>query len=200
MLIRSNHPSCRSRYSNSSPCPGSVPVLASATLRDFFVTILALLACGAVCAQSRLTPPAQNNVEPATPGEGAQRSPGKHLAAAEKSRKSYLTFQIRRAGLSADDLITYRGFYISKDGLAVAPLQAFDSGDFMARNETDGSEVKVVGLIAVEAEMYKVTWPTRVELVRSSMVVMVVIFFLAGVLYFYDLFWRVLLSAIGVVS
>lgn len=152
MLIRSHHPSCRSRYSDSSPCPGSVPVLASATLRDFFVTILALLACGAVCAQSRLTPPAQNNAEPATPGEGAHRSPGKHLAAAEKSRKAYLTFQIRRAGLSADDLITYRGFYISKDGLAVAPLQAFDSGDFMARNETDGSEVKVVGLISVEAD------------------------------------------------
>ena len=55
-------------------------------------------------------------------------------------------------------------------------------------------------LIAVEAEMYKVSWPTRVELVRSSMVVMVVIFFLAFVLYCYDLFWRVLLSAIGVVN
>jgi len=55
-------------------------------------------------------------------------------------------------------------------------------------------------LIGVEAEMYKVTWPTRVELVRSSMVVMVVIFFLATVLASYDLFWRVLLSFIGVVS
>ena len=55
-------------------------------------------------------------------------------------------------------------------------------------------------LIAVEAEMYKVSWPTRVELVRSSMVVMVVIFFLAFVLYCYDLFWRVLLSFIGVVN
>ncbi|MBP61834.1 MAG: preprotein translocase subunit SecE [Planctomycetaceae bacterium] len=55
-------------------------------------------------------------------------------------------------------------------------------------------------LIAVEAEMYKVTWPTRVELVRSSMVVMVVIFFLALVLALYDLFWRVFLSFIGVVS
>ncbi len=55
-------------------------------------------------------------------------------------------------------------------------------------------------LIAVEAEMYKVTWPTRVELVRSSMVVMVVIFFLATVLASYDLFWRILLSFIGVVS
>lgn len=55
-------------------------------------------------------------------------------------------------------------------------------------------------LIAVEAEMHKVTWPTRVELVRSSMVVMVVIFFLATVLASYDLFWRILLSFIGVVS
>ena len=55
-------------------------------------------------------------------------------------------------------------------------------------------------LIAVEAEMYKVTWPTRVELIRSSMVVMVVIFFLATVLAVYDLFWRIFLSFIGVVS
>ena len=152
MLISSNHFFCLPLYSDSSPCPGPVPVLASATLRDFLVNILALLACGAVCAQSRLTSPGENNAEPATPGEGDHRSPGKHLAAAEKSRQACLTFQIRRAGLSADDLITYRGFYISKDGLAVAPLQAFDSGDFMARNETDGSEVKVVGLIAVEAD------------------------------------------------
>src|SRR5262245_29466631 len=41
-------------------------------------------------------------------------------------------------------------------------------------------------LIAVEAEMNKVSWPTRRELVRSSMVVIFCIFFLAVVLYGYD--------------
>jgi preprotein translocase subunit SecE len=45
-------------------------------------------------------------------------------------------------------------------------------------------------LIAVEAEMNKVSWPTRVELIRNSMVVIVVIFILAFVLFFYDLFWN----------
>jgi preprotein translocase subunit SecE len=45
-------------------------------------------------------------------------------------------------------------------------------------------------LIGVEAEMAKVSWPTRAELVRSSIVVMVVIFGLAAVLALYDLFWN----------
>ena len=45
-------------------------------------------------------------------------------------------------------------------------------------------------LIAVEAEMAKVSWPTRAELVRSSVVVIIVIFVLAGVLFFYDVFWN----------
>jgi preprotein translocase subunit SecE len=45
-------------------------------------------------------------------------------------------------------------------------------------------------LIAVEAEMNKVSWPSRTELVRSSLVVIFVIFFLAFVLYGFDFLWR----------
>jgi preprotein translocase subunit SecE len=45
-------------------------------------------------------------------------------------------------------------------------------------------------LIAVEAEMAKVSWPTRSELIRSSIVVIVVIFVLAAVLFCYDVFWN----------
>ena len=41
-------------------------------------------------------------------------------------------------------------------------------------------------LISVEAEMNKVSWPSRPELWRASMVVIVVIFFLAGLLFAYD--------------
>jgi len=44
-------------------------------------------------------------------------------------------------------------------------------------------------LIAVEAEMNKVSWPTRTELIRSSVVVLVTIFALAAVLYAFDFFW-----------
>jgi preprotein translocase subunit SecE len=47
-------------------------------------------------------------------------------------------------------------------------------------------------LIAVEAEMNKVSWPSRNELVRSSMVVIFVIFALAIVLFGYDLLWKFL--------
>jgi preprotein translocase subunit SecE len=35
--------------------------------------------------------------------------------------------------------------------------------------------------------MNKVSWPSRGELFRASIVVMLVIFFLAGLLFFYDL-------------
>jgi preprotein translocase subunit SecE len=41
-------------------------------------------------------------------------------------------------------------------------------------------------LISVEGEMNKVSWPSRGELFRASIVVMVVIFFLAAVLFAYD--------------
>ncbi len=55
-------------------------------------------------------------------------------------------------------------------------------------------------LIAVEAEMNKVSWPTRGELARSSVVVIFCIFFLAVVLFGYDLFWRNLLHLLRVVG
>jgi len=45
-------------------------------------------------------------------------------------------------------------------------------------------------LIAVEAEMNKVTWPSRSELIRASAVVLITIFLLATVLFLYDMFWR----------
>jgi len=51
-------------------------------------------------------------------------------------------------------------------------------------------------LIAVEAEMNKVSWPTRAELWRSSIVVITVIFALAFVLYFYDIFWVSIFSRV----
>jgi len=55
-------------------------------------------------------------------------------------------------------------------------------------------------LIAVQAEMNKVSWPTRGELIRSSIVVIVVIVGLAIILGGYDLFWRTVLYWLGVVA
>ncbi|HTQ40612.1 MAG TPA: preprotein translocase subunit SecE [Pirellulales bacterium] len=49
-------------------------------------------------------------------------------------------------------------------------------------------------LIAVEAEMTKVSWPTRHELIRSSMVVIFTIIGFAVLLWFYDTFWSFLLG------
>jgi preprotein translocase subunit SecE len=55
-------------------------------------------------------------------------------------------------------------------------------------------------LIAVEAEMNKVSWPSRGELFRSSVVVIVVIFGLAAILLAYDIFWKAVLKFLGIVS
>ncbi len=55
-------------------------------------------------------------------------------------------------------------------------------------------------LIAVEAEMNKVSWPTRGELFRSSVVVIMLIFLLGFVLYGYDVTWQLLLKMAGVLG
>jgi preprotein translocase subunit SecE len=53
-------------------------------------------------------------------------------------------------------------------------------------------------LIAVEAEVNKVSWPSRGELIRSTVVVLITIFALAAILFFYDLLWSQLLRLLGV--
>jgi len=53
-------------------------------------------------------------------------------------------------------------------------------------------------LISVEAEMNKVSWPSRGELFRSVLVVIFTIFFLAAVLFGFDIIWQKLLGALGV--
>ena len=49
-------------------------------------------------------------------------------------------------------------------------------------------------LIAVEAEMGKVSWPTQSELLKASGVVVFVIFGLAGLLFMYDWILKYVLS------
>jgi preprotein translocase subunit SecE len=51
-------------------------------------------------------------------------------------------------------------------------------------------------LIAVEAEMNKVSWPSRTELIRASMVVILLMFGLMIVLFGYDLVLNWLLSKV----
>jgi preprotein translocase subunit SecE len=53
-------------------------------------------------------------------------------------------------------------------------------------------------LISVQAELNKVTWPSREQLKRASFVVIFVIFFMALVLYVFDLFWTILFQIIGI--
>jgi preprotein translocase subunit SecE len=51
-------------------------------------------------------------------------------------------------------------------------------------------------LISVEAEMNKVSWPGRAELWRASIVVIVVIFLLAAILFGYDLILKFIVGKI----
>jgi preprotein translocase subunit SecE len=53
-------------------------------------------------------------------------------------------------------------------------------------------------LIAVEAEMAKVSWPSGDEVFRSSAVIIFLIFALAAILAGYDIFWKIVLRSIGI--
>ncbi len=53
-------------------------------------------------------------------------------------------------------------------------------------------------LIAVEAELNKVSWPTRTELIRSSIVVLICLLSLAAVIFGFDMFWIKIFTWIGV--
>jgi preprotein translocase subunit SecE len=53
-------------------------------------------------------------------------------------------------------------------------------------------------LISVEAEMGKVSWASRDEVIRATIVVLSTMFFLGVVLFFYDLLWQKILFWIGV--
>jgi len=53
-------------------------------------------------------------------------------------------------------------------------------------------------LIATEAEMNKVSWPTKQELVRGAAIVLVMIFALTATLLAFDFLWRFLLSALRI--
>lgn len=55
-------------------------------------------------------------------------------------------------------------------------------------------------LIATEAEMNKVSWPSWSELIRGSAVVLVTIFAMAAVLFGYDLAWYWLLRWLEVIQ
>ncbi|PQO31484.1 preprotein translocase subunit SecE [Blastopirellula marina] len=54
-------------------------------------------------------------------------------------------------------------------------------------------------LIAVEAEMTKVTWPSKAELWRSVIVVIALIFILALLLFTFDLLWITVFKTIGLI-
>jgi preprotein translocase subunit SecE len=53
-------------------------------------------------------------------------------------------------------------------------------------------------LIAVEAEMNKVSWPTRTELLRASAIVIFMIFAFAAILLAFDSFWRLLFTKLHI--
>ena len=52
-------------------------------------------------------------------------------------------------------------------------------------------------LISVEAEMNKVSWPSRGELYRASLVVIVVIFLLTAILLFFDVTMKFLVTGLN---
>ncbi len=68
------------------------------------------------------------------------------------------------------------------------PALLLMAGLWVAFRIVNGSSVADF-LSAVEAEMSKVSWPSRGELIRASLVVLITIFVLAAVLFTYDYLW-----------
>jgi len=52
-------------------------------------------------------------------------------------------------------------------------------------------------LISVQAEMDKVTWPSKAEVYRATIVTLVVMFFLGFLLAVYDWFWQWFFKLVG---
>lgn len=55
-------------------------------------------------------------------------------------------------------------------------------------------------LISTEAEMTKVSWPSRPELFRATFVVLATVFVLATSLFVFDLVWQLIFSKVGVLQ
>jgi preprotein translocase subunit SecE len=55
-------------------------------------------------------------------------------------------------------------------------------------------------LISVEAEMDKVSWPSRSELYRATVVVITTMILIGLVLFLYDIFWVWLFTKIGILQ
>lgn len=55
-------------------------------------------------------------------------------------------------------------------------------------------------LIAVEAEMNKVSWPTRNELFRASAVVLITMLILTAALWVFDTVWQIVFRSLGILG
>jgi len=73
-------------------------------------------------------------------------------AVAEAARGALLTIHSTRLELGADERVTHHGFFISATGLAVAPLQAFDSGQFTAELGPNREPVQIEGVVGAHPD------------------------------------------------
>ena len=64
--------------------------------------------------------------------------------------------------------------------------------------QSRGDKINVPAKHPREAEMYKVSWPSRTELYRASLVVLATIFLLTIALFMFDLVWNRLFTLIGI--
>jgi preprotein translocase subunit SecE len=103
--------------------------------------------------------------------------------------------------LLADDGDGGRATYDAVNGYAryLVPIAFVASGVWLAFRAVNVAWIADF-LIAVEAEMNKVSWPSRAEMFRATLVVIFTIFGLAIILFGYDLLWRGLLKLLGVLG
>ena len=120
-----------------------------------------------------------------------------------KSSQGRLARQLTAAALG---VLLVSGAYV----LSIGPLQNFDkpiqSGVSLSLVAIGGWVIfRLVNyakfaefLISVQAEMGKVSWAPKTELIRATIVVLSTMLFLGIVLFAFDWFWQALFQAIGV--
>jgi hypothetical protein len=71
-------------------------------------------------------------------------------AAAEFAHDAFFSLESTRLGLDEAALVVHRGFFISAEGLAIIPLQAFDGGQFNTSLESNRTPILIEGVVAAD--------------------------------------------------
>ena len=147
---------------------------------------------------------ATSSKDSATGIRSASFIPNLFQAGLYKRNQGRITRQVTFAAIAIAMLLGCWRLHLSADPTEVAmriglPAALLAAGLWIAYRAVNLASFADF-LISVEAEMSKVSWPTKTELVRGAMVVLITILFLAGFLFMFDFIWAMVFKYLGIVG